>query len=366
MNTVLSISQSYGEQILAHYLLHGKVPSVNHQYKHRIQAALFLQLDTPNKLYRVINRQFKTLQRLIQQPVYRVYHIPKKRGGQRLIEVPEPELVQVQKSLNFFLQCYYTSLRPAPVHGFIRQQNKHFKSLSIISNAEAHINKTAVLNIDLKDFFQNISSQQIYQLFRSPLFNFNENMAAAYTLLCTYNGHLPTGAPSSPILSNFICLSLDKALEQFSLLNELTYTRYADDLTFSSNQTIGTNTILDIINLIQENGFKVNDKKVRITGRRGRQLVTGLVVNQRVNVDRRYIRELRATIHHLKLNGLPAASTKHFKLDHTASDTQQQHFLKRLNAKIAFVGSVRGKFDPVYLKLKRGFAEGLGENVRVR
>jgi RNA-directed DNA polymerase len=363
MNTQVETAlKRWGDKVLNMHLLHGKLIHIKNIPKHIVNTVLLLKLNNPSSLARVSKTHFKTLERLINDPQYSSFYIPKKKGGQRLIEIPEAELLAVQKKLNFYLQSYYACIKPDCVHGFIKATNKNSKS--IVSNASMHINKATVLNIDLKDFFQNISSKQVYQLFRSPLFNYNENMAAAYTLLCTHKGHLPTGAPTSPILSNFICLELDRAMEQFSLIHELSYSRYADDLSFSSNQHIPTNTLLDLVSAINTLGFQINDKKVRMQNRRGRQTVTGLVVNQKLNVDRRYIRKLRATLHDLELNGLANASTKHFKLQKTASEAQQQHLISRLRAQINFVGSVRGKDDDLFIKLMLKFVGLTGALVK--
>jgi RNA-directed DNA polymerase len=113
--------------------------------------------------------------------------------------------------------------------------------------------------------------------------------------------------------------------------------------------------VLDLVGIINHCGFQINNKKVRTISRRGRQTVTGLVVNQKLNVDRRYIRKLRAILHDLELNGLAIASTKHFKLQETASEAQQQHFISRIQAQINFVGNVRGKDDVLFKKLKLKF-----------
>jgi len=353
--SVESIAQIWGEEIIKKYINTGALLYIKNVSKEKVYAALFLQLKNPYYLACVFKTNIQKLEQLINQPNYTNFYIPKKRGGQRLIEVPESQLLKIQKGLNFFLQTHYAFIKPSSVHGFIKTKYFNEQASGIISNASMHINKATVLNIDLKDFFQNISSKQVYQLFRSPLFNYNENMAAAYTLLCTYKGHLPTGAPTSPILSNFICLELDRAMQQFCLVHELSYSRYADDLSFSSNQQISTNTLLDLVSAINALGFQINDKKLRMQGRRSRQTVTGLVVNQKLNVDRRYIRNIRATLHDLELNGLASASTKHFKLQETASEAQQQHFISRIQAQINFVGSVRGKDDAVFQKLMLKF-----------
>jgi len=364
--TVESIAQTHGEQILQTYLREAKFLYLKNIPKQTVIAALLLQLKNPYALARVFKTSINKLEHLINNGAYKSFYIPKRRGGQRLIEVPEIPLLNTQKGLNFFLQAYYACIKPQSVHGFIKTKNYSDKPSGIVSNASIHVNKATVLNIDLKDFFQNISSKQIYQLFRSPLFNYNENMSAAYTLLCTHKGHLPTGAPTSPILSNFICLELDRAMEQFSLIHELSYSRYADDLSFSSNKQINTNTLLDLIGRINTLGFQINNKKVRMQGRRCRQTATGLVVNQKVNVDRRYIRNIRATLHDFQLNGLANASTKHFKLQETASEGQQQHFISRIQAQINFVGSVRGKDDGIYNKLKQALDHQIKSVIRVK
>lgn len=365
MNTqVETVFKRWGDKVINMHLLYGKLIHIKNIPKYIAEAVLLLKLNTPRNLARVFKTHFKTLERLINNPQYSCFYIPKKKGGQRLIEIPEAELHAVQKKLNFYFQSYYACIKPQSVHGFIKTKSYSNKPSGIVSNASMHVNKATVLNIDLKDFFQNISSKQVYQLFRSPLFNYNENMAAAYTLLCTHKGHLPTGAPTSPILSNFICLELDRAMEQFSLIHELSYSRYADDLSFSSNHHIPTNTLLDLISAINALGFQINNKKIRMQGRRGRQTVTGLVVNQKLNVDRRYIRKLRATLHDLELNGLANASTKHFKLQETASEAQQQHFISRIQAQINFVGSVRGKDDDIFQKLKLKFVGLTGALVK--
>ena len=362
--SVESIAQIWGEEIIKKYINTGALLYIKNVSKEKVYAALFLQLKNPYYLACVFKTNIQKLEQLINQPNYTNFYIPKKRGGQRLIEVPESQLLKIQKGLNFFLQAYYACIKPQSVHGFIKTKSYSNKPSGIVSNASMHVNKTTVLNIDLKDFFQNISSKQVYQLFRSALFNYNENMAAAYTLLCTHKGHLPTGAPTSPILSNFICLELDRAMQQFCLVHELSYSRYADDLSFSCNQHISTNTLLDLIGNINSFGFQINNKKLRMQSRRGRQTVTGLVVNQKLNVDRRYIRNIRALLHDLELNGLANASTKHFKLQETASEAQQQHFISRIQAQINFVGSVRGKDDAVFQKLMVKFVGLTGALVK--
>ena len=162
------------------------------------------------------------------------------------------------------------------------------------------------------------------------------------------------GAATSPVVSNLLCLDLDQALIDIAKTYDLVYTRYADDLTFSSDHTIYPDEIEAIKNIIYLSGFRVNEKKFRLQSKHGRQSVTGIKVNQKLNVDRRYIRKIRALIHDAHLNGIANAASKHFGA-RSSNDRLTKHFWLRLEGKINFVGQVRGKDDMVYNKLKQGF-----------
>lgn len=132
---------------------------------------------------------------------------------------------------------------------------------------------------------------------------YNTEVSECLTQLCTYNGFLPQGASSSPYLSNLVCLELDKKIHSFILDKGITYTRYADDLTFSSNDDL-TDYILEIKNVITEKDFKINEKKMRLQKDSIRQIVTGLVVNSKVNVPRQYYRSLKQEIYYCKKYGV--------------------------------------------------------------
>ena len=250
------------------------------------------------------------------------------------------------------MQAYYLWIKPSEVHGFVINPHYLGNPCNIVANAKVHVGKKHVLNIDLKDFFPSIPAKRIKKLFTSPYFDYSEQMAIALTLLTTYKAKLPTGAPTSPVLSNFICLELDACLRTFCKENGLLFTRYADDLTFSSDNIILQDTILDIILLIRENGFAINEKKLRVQSSSRKQTVTGLTVNEKVNVDRRLLKKIRAMIHDLTTNGIDAATQRHFNLKTTIDSEFQRRFIHRLEGYINFVGQVRGKHDSVYLKLK--------------
>jgi RNA-directed DNA polymerase len=322
--------------------------------KYKLNAMALLSLENPVELCRFLKKSILQLEEMINTPVYEHYTIKKKRGGGRHIFAPEKQLKQTQKRLNYFLQAYYLWIKPSEVHGFvINPLHLDTPPCNIVTNANAHKGKKHILNIDLKNFFPNISAKRIKNLFTSPYFNYNEQLAIALTLLTTYKGQLPTGAPTSPVLSNFVCLKLDAELRNFCKDNDMRFTRYADDLTFSSDTLISQDTILKIMLLIKKNGFETNLKKLRTQSSGRRQTVTGLTVNEKVNVDRKLLKKTRAMLHDLVKNGIETATRRHFNLKNEVTPEQGKFFILRLNGYINFIGQVRGENDSIYLKLKR-------------
>ncbi len=323
--------------------------------KHQLNTLLFLSLESPLDLCNFLKTTFFELEEIINNPVYEHYTIRKRKGGKRQIYSPEKRLKAIQKQLNYFLQAYYLWIKPGEVHGFV--VNPHYLGTycNIAENAKPHTGKKHLLNIDLKDFFPGISANRVKSVFTSPYFNFNEQIANALTLLTTYKGKLPIGTPTSPVISNFVCTQLDAKLKEFSQTNRLQFTRYADDLTFSSDTLISHDDILDIINLIKKNGFEINKKKLRLKSSNRKQTVTGLTVNEKVNVDRRFLKKARAMLHDLTTNGVETATKRHFNLKGEIGARQRSMFIYRLEGYINFIGQIRGETDSVYTKLKQGF-----------
>ncbi len=347
--------------------------------KHELNALYFLSIDKPAELTRFLKTSFFQLEEILNNPTYKNYTIKKKRGGTRQIFAPEKHLKSIQKRLNYFLQAYYLWIKPNEVHGFVVNPHYLGTHCNIVENAKVHVNKKFVLNIDLKDFFPSISARQVKEIFSSTCFNFNEQLSTALALLTTYEGKLPIGAPSSPVISNFVCLELDLALKEFcqkinseyfyndnnKLLHkkkqfvffetyDIAYSRYADDITFSSNIPISTEMLSNIISIIHQYGFELNEKKLRFKLSNRKQTVTGLTVNEKVNIDRKLLKKIRAMLHDLTTNGIEQSVQRHFKV----TNIEQRHkatFINRLEGYINFVGQVRGKSDSLYVKQKTAF-----------
>ena len=319
-------------------------------------ALCLLSIDRPSDLCAFFKIHHLELESIINKPNYTTYHLPKKKNGIRSINAPIGRLKKIQKKLNRHLQGVYSSIKPDSAKGFVLHRKDSNLKANIVENAMPHVGNKYVLNMDIKDFFTSISDQRIYLIFRAAPFCFDTQIASALTYLVTTNGCLPQGAPSSPILSNFACLSLDEKLTAFSNQNKWSYTRYADDLTFSSNEAF-TSVQIDFIKkvLVQER-FEPNEKKFRVRTSNKKQLVTGLVVNEKVNIDRKMLKKTRAMLFDLRVNGASKAAQNHLKTEYKPSKDDQLIFLQKLNGTINFIGQVRGKDDVIYKKMKSGFA----------
>ena len=213
----------------------------------------------------------------------------------------------IQKKLSLKLQTYQKDIwkkkkiSPNISHGFERNKN-------IITNAIIHRNKRYVLNIDLENFFDTIHFGRVSGYFQKHRdFKLPYKVAIIIAQLSCYNGSLPQSAPSSPVIANLICQSLDINVLSIAKKYKLDYTRYADDLTFSTNNKYfleNKDNFLNEIKIeIQRAGFKINEKKTRLLFRNSRQEVTGLTVNKKLNVSKKFIKDTRAMAHQLYTTG---------------------------------------------------------------
>jgi RNA-directed DNA polymerase len=318
-----------------------------------LSAIEWLRIKDKKALCKMVELSQTQIEELINHPYYLKFRIPKKRGGSRLILAPERRLKEAQSRLNDYFQAWYSVLKPDEVHGFVRHYSLSSAPRGIISNALTHVGRKYVLNLDISEFFPSISAKQILSLLQSPLFRLNEREAIAITLLCTWNGRLPAGAPSSPALANFICLPLDGALSQFAKLRGMRYSRYADDLSFSADSHIAEDDIRAIRQIVIASGFQLNDKKQRLQSAGRRQTVTGLSVNEKVNLSRPLRRKIRAMAHDLETMGAKPAAMRHFKYRSFNYDLQTKRFLNVLKGYSSLLMQINGKQDPLARKINK-------------
>lgn len=238
---------------------------------------------------------------------YRTFDIPKKSGGTRTINAPSGDLKHIQQKLYDLLLSYQQKLRKQN-DSRINIAHAFEKRKGIITNGEVHKNKRFVLNIDLQDFFDSFHFGRVSGFFeKNRDFMLPHNIAIIIAQLTCYQGKLPQGAPTSPIITNMICQIFDMRLLFLAKKYRLDYTRYADDLSFSTNDKRflekWTSFYDELKKEVERAGFKINDQKTRFQFKDSRQTVTGLVVNKKVNVDYRFYKQVRAMADSLYKNG---------------------------------------------------------------
>ena len=281
----------------------------------------------------------------------------------RRIDAPTTNVKILQQKLNQILQYSFGS-KPS-VHGFVVGK-------SVKSNAQQHVRKRWVFNIDLEDFFPSINFGRVRGMFMGKPYRLPQKVATVLAHLCCFQGRLAQGAPTSPVISNMICAQMDSQLQQLAKTNHSTYTRYADDMTFSTTRRKFPSDIavLDGINQIQpgdslkqtieQNGFAINRNKIWLSGRDRRQVVTGLTVNDFPNVPRRFTNQIRAMLHAWRKHGLCAAQEQwetNYYRKHRAPWQSPPRFDQVLKGKIEYLGMIRGHDSPAYLK----FLDELGD-----
>ncbi len=294
---------------------------------------------------------------------YQTFTIKKKSGADRTIHAPVKGLKSILRSLNFVLQCVYEPHEAAT--GFVLEK-------SIVDNAKKHVGHHYVLNMDLKDFFHTFDRNRVKMGFMFEPFNLNgdkEPLAFLLASLCTHpfeiDGEektvLPQGSPTSPTLTNILCKKLDRRLTGLANRFGATYTRYADDITFSSPHNIYTDEAFnnELKRIIEDDQkLVINPKKTRLQKAGYRQEVTGLIVNDKVNVHRRYVKQIRMWLYLWEKWDYEVAQQK-FLNDYIADKGHVKnintHLINVLDGKLEFLKMVKGAEDTTYIGLKERF-----------
>ncbi len=322
----------------------------------------FLALKSPRELAKLLEVKYSQLiYHLYKVPAeekYVTFEVPKKSGGHRRISAPAKSLKIIQRKLGQVLASVYEG--KASVHGFVQGR-------SIVTNAQTHRRQKYVFNLDLLNFFPSINFGRVRGLFIAIPYNLPSSVATVLAQICCHDNQLPQGAPTSPIVSNLICSSLDTQLLRLAQRNRSLYTRYADDITFSTSMPSFPRQLAredrsglvvpgkELGAIIRHNGFGVNLNKVRLRTRYRRQEVTGLTVNKFPNLPRKFVRQIRAMLHAWDKYGLEAAQ-EHFRLRYSGKyrhpNLPPSQFEQVLRGKIEFLGMVRGNDDPLYLRFR--------------
>lgn len=298
---------------------------------------------------------------------YKTFTVPKRSGGVRNICAPCPELKLLQRRLSDGLQSCWDEINTQkkikkPLsHGFR-------KGASIFTNASIHRGRRFVFNVDIKDFFDSINFGRVYQFFvKNKDFALPDDVAKVLAAIACHEGKLPQGSPCSPVISNLIGQILDVRLAQLARKHGCSYSRYADDLTFSTNKKVFPSMIavsnIDhswslgsaLSKIINKCGFQLNPEKTRMQYCTSRQEVTGLIVNRRINTRPEYRRLARAMTHRLETTGK-------FQIGEMKPDASGKLVPTKVDGSISHLQGMFGFIDWIDLRVKK--AKGIVDEVQ--
>lgn len=314
---------------------------------------------------------------------YKQFQIRKKSGSLRTIHAPNNGLKAILKCLNFVLQAIHTPHKNA--FGFVPHT-------SIVDNARKHVDQNYVYNLDLKNFFPSVDQARVRARFLVSPFQLDSSpervkLAGLLAILCCHRMEverwdettqkwetkslnvLPQGAPTSPTVTNIICERLDIKLTKLAAEYNCKYSRYADDITFSSMHNVyqkdGT-FITKINDIIASERFHIQETKTRLQKRGYKQEVTGLIVNEKVNVDQRYVKELRHWIYLWERYGNVKANEL-FMVKYQSSKGHIKQGKPKLEnvlwGKLEYLKMVKGYNNPLYIKLKNRYEQLMSQNI---
>lgn len=305
---------------------------------------------------------------------YIAFTLEKRSGGSRTIHAPVKTLKILQKCMNLVLQAVY-DVHPYAT-GFIPGK-------SVTDNAAMHTAQRFVFCIDLKDFFHSIDQARIWGRLQHPPFNLSDGrrpLANVIAGLCCHeleverldeNGTskilkknvLPQGAPTSPTFTNIICQQLDFYLTAVAKRFGLNYSRYADDITFSSAHHVykeGGEFITEVRRIVGRQNFVIKESKTRLRENSYRQEVTGLTVNVHPNVSKDYIKSLRMWLYYSEQYGYEYAAS-------IFCDSNGSNNLRTvLRGKLNYLKMIKGEKNSVYTKLADRFEKFVAKPVANR
>lgn len=293
---------------------------------------------------------------------YVSFGIPKKSGGVREILAPNPKLKKLQSRLATLLSDCLDEIsqnankQKVLSHGFRR-------GYSIISNAQNHVNRRYVFNVDLKDFFPSINFGRVRGFFiKDRNFELSQDIATIIAQIACYNNELPQGSPCSPIISNLIGHLVDVRLVRLAKTMKCTYSRYVDDITFSTNRKLfpkeiafenekGTWEAGEKLKIeIERAGFLINEEKTSMQYKVSRQITTGLVVNEKINIKKEYYKNARAYCDSLFRRGYFQIYRHNVKkLDENEDEAIDKKFeegtINQLDGILSYIYDVKRKYD---------------------
>jgi len=283
------------------------------------------------------------------KPPYYTFKLRKKGGGFRKIEAPEEQLKNIQHQLNHYLQSVYYTQQTKAAYGYIIKAREMPATKNILENARKHLGANYMLNVDYKNFFHQITTSKIIELLTTNPFQFEAESAKLLGKIMTRKGRLPMGTPTSPVLTNFVSIDLDNQLTAWAEDKQMTFTRYVDDLTFSSkNKPITDEELTSIRQFCMASGFILNPLKTTFYDKDDTKKVTGLVLRDTVDIDDEFYRaldkDLKRLAHKAEVNLITIGRVK---------DTILKEFKQEVDGKINFIGTIKGYGSPEFIEYKK-------------
>ena len=250
---------------------------------------------------------------------YRNTFIPKHDGSKRKLSVPDTILKKVQRSISDNILSHYTISRYATAYT---------SGNSVQKNASLHVGKQKILKLDIDGFFDHIT----YSRVKDCVFckeNYSEPIRILLTMLCYYKESLPQGAPTSPAITNIIMYDFDEKIGKYCEENNISYTRYCDDMTFSGDFEEKA-VIFVVKDELRKLGLFLKSRKTAVIPNTKRQTVTGIVVNEKIGLTKEYKNKIRQEIYYIKKYGIDGHLSK-------IGCQDKQHYLNSLKGRVAFV-----------------------------
>ena len=241
-------------------------------------------------------------------------------------------------------------MRSEAAYGFVLSPKDEKEKRNILTHAEQHLGCQWLYNVDVEDFFHFVTSEMVYQVFAGPIFNFKEELAELFTRLCTNQGRLPMGAPTSPVLSNFATLEMDRDLLDYAEWAGWIYTRFADDMSFSAQREMKTDQLDRVESIVKEHGFIYNPKKIKLMKPEDEKVVTGLILKEKVELPEGFMDQLHEEI--VKLGHVLEAQYWSGRKSEWVEEYGQ-----RIEGMLVFASFVLGANDPEIVKAEEALWE---------
>lgn len=299
----------------------------------------------------------------LQDLSYDMFKIPKKKGGWRTIEAPCEPLKSIQGKIGHFLQYQYLKRIPPCVHGYIPSILGIHRS--IITNAQAHLGKPYLLNIDLKDFFHLITKDSVKQHLMQ-YGAFDRLLMQDILSIVTKDNRLPMGAPSSPVLSNICSHDLDRLLQEYAVSNAMQYSRFVDDLSFSSDKEFDYhNHLHNIKGIIKSVGFKPNKKKIKYYQYKDIKIVTGIEIHgMNLRISSEFYEKAKKNIRQWKKLNISFKRLDDIGVHYQMSNLSTYNKIEQsIQGQMQFIKSIEGPYSLKYQELDKLMHKKLKSNL---